>query len=160
MTTLYSIPPISRRKGYVPSLSQLSAMAESNYVRLSKLLPDQKAGTQLTFSLRSSSHPDFTISITIEEVHRYTTMLRMEHIGTSIPGVPAMRLHIRLYHDAGMAEVIRYQNRKVSQGAYQYPNASMHHPDEKAQWNQFLTECLEHCLAKGHTELMHGFTNE
>lgn len=147
-----------RKKQHVPSLPKLSSLAESNYARLQKLLPDFKAGTQLTFSLSNGSHKNMKISVTIDEIHRYTTMLTIrqrEKLSTVING-PVMQ--VRMYHDAGMAEVVRYQDKRVSDGVYPYPNPAMFQPDEKTQLNRFLADCLEHCLQHGHAEIPDWFT--
>ena len=53
---------------------------------------------------------------------------------------------VRLYHDAEIAEVIRYQQHRKFNPRYAYPNAKMHQVDEKSKINQFLGELLAHCL--------------
>lgn len=150
---------IRSRRSHIPSLPQLSSLAEGNYVRLQKLLPDSKAGTQLTFSLSNGSHKGMRISVTIDEIHRYTTMLTIQQREKLAPGLKGPRMQVRMYHDAGMAEVVRYQDKQVNQGTYQYPNPAMFQPDEKTQLNRFLADCLEHCLQHGHAEMSDWFTD-
>lgn len=149
-----------RHKKHVPSLSHLNALAEGNYIRLQKLLPNGEAGTQLTFSLSNGSHKSISISVRIDEIHRYTTMLTIEQTEMLNAHFKGPVMQVRMYHDAGMAEVFRYQNKRVAEGSYHYPNTSMHQPDEKTRLNHFLAECLDHCLAHGHTEIPGWFTAE
>lgn len=150
----------SVRKKYTPSLTQLSSLAETNYVRLQKLLPDDKAGTQVTFSLRNGSHKGSRFSVRIDEIHKYTTMLTVNQQERLAPGLDGVQLQVRMYHDAGMAEVIRYQGKQVVEGTHQYPNPAMYQPDEKTRLNCFLAECLEHCLSYGCAEIPVWLTAE
>ena len=150
----------SVRKKYTPSLTQLSALAETNYVRLQKLLPNDKAGTQVTFSLRNGSHKGMHFSVRIDEIHKYTTMLTFSQHDRLTVGLDGVRLQVRMYHDAGMAEVIRYQGKHVVEGVHQYPNPAMYQPDEKTRLNGFLAECLEHCLTYGCAEIPVWLTAE
>jgi len=62
----------------------------------------------------------------------------------------APELTVRLYHDARMAEVIGWQRHRYLKARYEYPNRHMYHSDEKAQFNLFLSEWLNHCLHQGH----------
>ncbi len=72
-------------------------------------------------------------------------------------------LDVRLYHDAGLAEVV------VSPGSgqshygqwlprYDYPNVRMYQRDEKSQLNQFLGELLAICLSQGRVAQQPVFT--
>jgi len=60
-------------------------------------------------------------------------------------------LQVRLYHDARMAEVCVSQQISRLQPSYHYPNAKMHHRDEKEQCNHFLGEWLRFCLVHGYS---------
>ena len=61
---------------------------------------------------------------------------------------------VRLYHDARMAEVISSQDIKQIKPRYDYPNAAMHHPDEKQQINLFLKEWLQLCHELGQVQVV------
>ena len=65
----------------------------------------------------------------------------------------APRFDLRAYHDARMLEVTAFQSRRQVQARYEYPNADMHAPDEKAQQNMFLAEWLSHCIEQGYSTL-------
>ena len=139
-------------KRYVPDLTVLSALGQANYARLQKLVKDDEVGTNLTYRVSSGSHSGQRLSVKIEEIHRYTTMVRVaqgDQVGRWL-APPVMQ--VRMYHDARMAEVVGFQNETVREGRYDYPNDKMHQPDEKTQLNRFLADWLEHCLKFGHLE--------
>jgi len=141
-------------KRYVPDLTLLSALGQANYARLQKLVREEEEGARITYRVSNGSHSGHRLSVKIEEVHRYTTMLKVVHGSTSPESgwhVPPV-MKVRMYHDARMAEVIGFQNETVREGRYDYPNDKMHQPDEKTQLNQFLADWLEHCLKFGHLE--------
>ena len=56
---------------------------------------------------------------------------------------------VRVYHDAGLAEVVNCQHYRQFSARYEYPNEQMYQVDEKAQVNRFLSELLAHCLKHG-----------
>ena len=78
----------------------------------------------------------------------YTTLLRMVQVPDSA-WKQRLDLTVRLYHDARSAEVVEYQGKRHFRATYDYPNAQMRLPDEKAQLNRFLGEYLAHCLQHG-----------
>ena len=61
----------------------------------------------------------------------------------------AIRICVRLYHDAKLAEVVSYQGERRFEPRYSYPNQRMRQQDEKQQVNRLLAEWLDHCLARG-----------
>ncbi|OMH38328.1 DUF1249 domain-containing protein [Motiliproteus sp. MSK22-1] len=157
------------KKKYVPDLSRQMASCEANYLRLIKLMPDMDKCDERFFHVLWHHHRA-TVELSVEERFAYTTTIkvqqrydRLEHDESSQSSasdseqnysqhawinMPA--LIVRIYHDARMAEVICQQRRQLK-GCYPYPNKQMHHPDEKAQLNQYLGEWLTQCLAHGHS---------
>ncbi|GGY50615.1 hypothetical protein GCM10011297_24360 [Bacterioplanes sanyensis] len=133
------------RKRYVPDLKQIGAQCESNYLRLQRLLADAGEGDCRAFVLEPGLSQ---VQIMIEEEHPYTSMLDVRQQGGSQWLLPP-QMKVRLYHDAGMAEVIRFHNQHRFEGRYTYPNKNMLQPDEKWQINRFLAEWLDHCLRHG-----------
>ena len=134
------------RKRYVPDLPQLAAQCEANYLRLMRLLAGVSAGDSRCFALEPG---DSQVIILIEEEHPYTSMLDVRQVGALGQWITPPRMKVRLYHDAGMAEVVRFQNQHRLQGRYTYPNDQMLMPDEKWQLNRFLAEWLDHCWRHG-----------
>ncbi len=137
------------KKKYVPDLKAQMATCEANYVRLGKLMPDLDKVSGRHFCVLWRQHA-IQVSIRVEERFNYTTSLRIEQRGEGLSWLQMPDLIVRLYHDARMAEVI-CRKRRPMQGRYSYPNAQMHHPDEKQQLNHYLGEWLAHCLAHGHS---------
>jgi len=111
-------------------------------------------------------------TVTVKEVTRYTSLVSISQDANMFIKVadkkqanssdsnlaelfrPAMV--IRLYHDARNTEVISSQNIRQVKPRYDYPNADMHHPDEKQQINLFLNEWLHLCLKLGQTNVVLG----
>lgn len=137
------------KKRYVPDLQLLSSLTEKNYARLRKLLPNIEEGVTASFELMSESSLKLNITITVEQVHKYTSMLVIKQVNSTHNLVNNPLMHVRMYHDANMAEVISFQGRAVTLGRFDYPNSSMHQPDEKTRLNNFLAEWLEHCSRFG-----------
>ncbi|WP_300425835.1 DUF1249 domain-containing protein [Thalassolituus sp.] len=146
-----------RPKRYVPDLQEMASLAESNYLRFLKLLPDASAGTERVFAISGSPEQNARVRMRVEEVHPYTTMLTVTQEGLCPEWIQPPSMQVRLYHDASMAEVLSYQNQHRFEGRYQYPNPQMRLPDEKVQLNRFLADWLEHCLKHGHTEMPFSF---
>ena len=147
-----------RRKRYVPDLQEMASVAESNYLRFLRLLPETDEGGERTFAITGMGDQSARVRIRIDEVQPYTTMLTVQQEGLSPEWVTPPSMNVRLYHDASMAEVLSYQNQHKFEGRYQYPNPQMRMPDEKIQLNKFLADWLEHCLQHGHFEQPFSFT--
>ncbi len=127
---------------YVPDLDRLLAGCERNFQTLTALLAignvAGRPGARRALEL-----------VTVEE-DRYTTTLKILErdpatVGNSRWLQGSRRMIVRLYHDARLAEVLQWHNRRVMQGAYPYPNAQMAQRDEKQRMTDFLTEWLASC---------------
>ncbi len=138
------------KKKYVPDLSKQMAACEANYLRLMKLMPDMDDCDERCFHVLWHHHRT-AVELTVEERFTYTTTLKVKQRYEQQPWIEMPALIVRLYHDARMAEVICRRQRRQLRGRYPYPNKQMHHPDEKAQLNQYLAEWLSQCLAHGHS---------
>lgn len=122
----------------------LELLCESNFEKLFRLIPnllrlrrsaigrtDKKPELHLDI-LESSSH-----TLTIELSHCFNQQLQefME---------PAVK--IRIYLDAGLAEVIRDHARHDVSRVYQCPSKTIEIRDYKWKLNYFLQKWLDHCL--------------
>lgn len=135
---------VTKKRGYRVDLAAGQAECAANYLRLSRLLPGFDADHRV-FGVGPYSQ----MNIQVTERSPYTTTLDISqsmHPSTAL----APCLTVRVYHDAQLAEVVAFANRRRVQPAYEYPNPAMYQPDEKAQWNRFLSEWLSHCLHHGH----------
>lgn len=109
-------------------------------------------------------------TVTVKEVTRYTSLVsisqdaniifnessenKTKNDNSNLANLLRPTMVIRLYHDARNTEVISSQNIRQVKPRYDYPNAKMHHPDEKQQINLFLNEWLHLCLRLGQTKLV------
>lgn len=143
----------TRSKGrYRIDLPAHMAECDANYLRLMKLFPSVRKADSAAIGVDVNG-TRMEVRLDVIERGPYTTVVRLAQ-RPEIPWSHKASLTIRLYHDARSAEVIEYQGRKhFLRAVYDYPNADMRQPDEKAQINRFLGEylslCLEHGVAAG-----------
>jgi uncharacterized protein YqiB (DUF1249 family) len=135
--------PTARRR-YRVDLAADQATCAANYARLQRLLPADVDSTAFGVGAGVELH------LLLVERSRYTDTLVLRQLGLGLAAL-APALTVRLYHDARLAEVTGFANRRRVLPRYDYPNPAMHQPDEKAQWNRFLGEWLSHCLQHGHS---------
>lgn len=144
VTSCYALQARSGlRSRYCVDLAAAQAECEANYWRLKRLLHAFRE-EERCFAI--GAHLQMRISV--RERSPYTTFLDIEQAQTAIPAL-ASHLSVRVYHDAQLAEVTAFAHLRRVLPHYDYPNPSMHQPDEKAQWNRFLGEWLSHCLQHG-----------
>ncbi len=137
------------RKKYIPDLVQLGALYESNYSRLLKLIRIMGDSEKMEFNLHTEHHFVGKVLIQLLESCKYTDTFLLEQTAAAGKWVNNPKLTVRLYHDAVVAEVVGHQGQQATNGVNDYPNKSMHHPDEKNQLNSFLSEWLNFCLMHG-----------
>ena len=134
---------------YKVDLKNYMADCEANYYRLKKLLPGFDDADSVQFALPGSD--DVLLSIEVIERTPYTSLVAIRQHGVTAlaPWIPASSLKVRLYHDARLAEVVNFAGARSPRPRYHYPNEEMLQPDEKAQWNRFLSEWLELAIQRG-----------
>lgn len=129
------MPYVMTRKHYFNQ----TPLYERNYAKLLCMFRGSA-----TTSLRVRHACGMTFRATLAEDHRYTSVvdLAVSADGTGI--APAgLRMTVRMYHDARVAEVTTCSGHNCFQVEYGYPNPQMHQPDEKAQLNRLLGEWLD-----------------
>jgi len=135
---------------YKVDLKAFMADCEANYYRLLKLLPGFDDLDR--FQLRLPGANQVIMTLDVIERTPYTSLVEICQQGTKptrlAEWLPEPSLKVRLYHDARLAEVVHCAGRRNPRPRYLYPNEDMLQPDEKAQWNRFLSEWL--ALAIGH----------
>ncbi len=137
------------KRKYVPDLTKQMAICEANYARLYKLMPEMDEQDLREFNVVWGEH---SMCMRLEMIERfsYTSTLQIsQQASKELSWLESPALIVRLYHDAGMAEVICMKRRRQLSGVYPYPNREMHQPDEKVQLNHYLGEWLGHCLSYG-----------
>lgn len=128
-------------------LTELHALCEANYLRLLRLFPDHQQANERSFKLGSRR-----VVMTVMERDRHTTTLSIDYHAPELPDVLHASLHLRMYHDVSMAEVVKHRSSRRLESRYDYPNSDMHQPDEKRQQNAFVAELLGLCLSDAHAE--------
>lgn len=134
---------------YRVNLPLQMAECEANYARLKKLLANVLDERQFAVSRGAQV---WLHKILIVERSPYTTTLQLTQKADQAAGTWLQMpcLTVRMYHDAGLAEVLAWEGHKRLRPRYDYPNQSMYQCDEKLQINQFLGEWLSLCLCQGH----------
>ena len=134
-------------------LSARMAVCDSNYLRLLKLMPDFVAGQARVILLPpvAEAQAEQRLELLVEETFRYTTTLSLTLVlDAAVPQwFKTPRMTVRLYHDAGTAEVISYQDQRGFKAVYREDDAPRFSRDEKSQINLFLAEWLTLCLEGG-----------
>ncbi len=138
---------VSETRRQLHDLARLHSECELNYARLQRLMPDP-------LNLDRSIRVDFThgydsgMQITVEEVTRYTHLLSIVADSVRPRWLPEIQIKVRIYHDARMAEVVEWcSDRTIPWALAETP--PMQAPDEKWQWNMFLSDLLSHGLSHG-----------
>ncbi len=123
----------------------LMDMYEDNYIKLRKLIP-QLQEIENTAISTSTGHLD--LHLTIVERSKYTTTLRLSYC---FPENNEIRLEpnlkIRIYHDAGLAEVM---SGKLHHGRLVLDHLPADALKQKWQLNRFLSKWLKYCLRQNH----------
>ena len=143
---------------YRVDLSAHMACCESNYARLIRLMPDggEPAGinepAQWNYQLQQGDS-EVRLELVLLEETTYTSMIEVRRSEKLHDWDSSPRLHVRLYHDAKMAEVVFWWDNDVRHKAarprYEYPNERSYHRDERVQFNRFLHDWLVHSQAHG-----------
>jgi uncharacterized protein len=139
---------VLRKPRYRVDLIGLQALCETNYWRLLKLMPAMDEQDERRISLDSGDGEPQALQMRVLERCRYTSTLLLSH-ERKHEWVTPPSMEVRMYHDAGLAEVAAAYNSRRFRGVYPYPNEQMLQPDEKYQLNQFLGEWLGYCQRHG-----------
>jgi uncharacterized protein YqiB (DUF1249 family) len=131
------------------------AVCDANYLRLLKLVPAFTEGLKHTILL-PAVHPHESsnaqrMEICVREAFRYTSTLQLSLIvEEQAPAwYRAPELTVRIYHDAGTAEVLSYQDQRAFKPVYTDDDQPKFNWDEKNQINMFLADWLSLCLQGG-----------
>ena len=130
---------------YKIDLKAFMADCELNYQRLLGLCPGLDAADRHSFAVDgrgdTARHRRFVVRVL--DRAPYTLEVEIaEQTAAQVPWLNLPLMRVRLYRDAGLAEVVGFDGVNRIYPRYPYPNRVMHQPDEKAQWNRFLAEWL------------------
>jgi len=123
----------------------LMDMYEDNFIKLRKLIPDINKIKQ---SSVSNSPGHLNLHLQILERSKFTTTLRLSYCFTD-KGESRLEpnLKIRIYHDAGLAEVM---SGKLHHGRLVLDHLPADALKQKWQLNRFLSKWLKYCLRQNH----------
>jgi len=122
---------------------------ERNYIFLSEIFPEiiELSSGDLIYQDNLK-----VVKIQCLEVSRYTTLISLSLSFTECQQIPPVKMSIRLYHDAEVADVISYQN--ITRLIAPYFSAKKEtDQDHKRQANILLYELLSGCVKKGSMEM-------
>ena len=125
-----------------------TVLAEHNYRRLLALVPDLGS---MTGHRRSDVTDRRALMLRVREQTPYSTLCELAQVSaTDAAAVEDPVVLVRVYHDAGVAEVLRYHNRFGDDEAFAggFPQGA--DLARKRELNFFLWRWLGHCLAHGH----------
>lgn len=124
------------------------AECEVNFLRLARLLPGFTAGQSRHIAIRFASGHEDTIELLVTERSPYTAVIELQQT-RPVWGDTPLRLGVRAYLDARMAEVTACRQSRRLLPRYPYPNSHGLARDEKWQQDVLLGEWLSRCLADG-----------
>ena len=140
---LLDLAPVRRgRAANARSFAGLMELYEQNYLRLRNLAPDLAVADEMVSSV--PGHEDLFLSVS--ERCPYTTMLRLTYQFEDEEGKALFEpdLHLRVYHDARVVEVMHYHSR--TRGPLYIADLI----DKKWMMNRFLYKWLGYCQYQGH----------
>ncbi|MAH73836.1 MAG: hypothetical protein CBC09_07110 [Cellvibrionales bacterium TMED49] len=121
-------------------LALLHEECELNFRRLHRLLPNtKKIGEEISFSPFDGYPGRFELRVI--DVTRYTSLVRAVSLQSTPHWVADIDIQVRVYRDAQMAEVVEWCRDRSIPWALSEPSG-LQAPDEKWQWNLFLSELL------------------
>lgn len=119
---------------------------EQNYALLHRLVPE---GLSLGEDVLLAARESGLLRFRVEEQYKYTLTVGITHaFSARSVAVSELYLQVRIYCDAGVAEVMGYQGHRRFLPTYDYPNENMLLPDEKRQTNFLLYELLCHFMTR------------
>lgn len=124
----------------------LMTLYESNFVRLHWLVEDLRSLADVACSRVAG---DCELELRVVERGPYTTTFLLAYrLGGEVDADP--RLHIRVYHDARLAEVVAFEDGGAVQG-WRDVVARLGAPTD-LRWtlNVLLNKLLEYCAERGH----------
>lgn len=128
-------------------LKEFHFICEKNYLLFSQLLPDLQKEKNLSFGIPLGNFKLNEVSIYLSEVSKFTSDIK---ICFSAELSEKIEIEVRLYHEAKMCEVIRFQGFHLSLISI-FPSKIKFGftKDEKFQWNSFLNKFLIICKESG-----------
>ena len=130
------------------SFTALMHLYESNFVRLQWIVEDLR---EVPDESRSRTQGDLPLHLSVLERNPYTTTLRLtywfEEAGAQVPDPD---LTVRVYHDAGLAEVMACRRLHIHRALKAFDTAPGDELSKRWVRNSMLNKWLEYCADHGH----------
>ena len=128
-------------------LKEFHFFCEKNYLLFSKLISNFEKEKSFSFGIPLGSLKVNKVFISLSRVSKFTSDIE---ISFSAELSKKIEIEIRLYHEAKMCEVIRFQGFHQSLVSI-FPSQKKFGftKDEKFQWNSFLNKFLTVCIESG-----------
>ena len=130
------------------SFTALMHLYESNFVRLQWIVEDLR---EVPDESRSRTQGDLPLHLSVLERNPYTTTLRLtywfEDAGARVPDPD---LTVRVYHDAGLAEVMACRRLHIHRALKAFDTAPGDELSKRWVRNSMLNKWLEYCADHGH----------
>lgn len=132
------------------SFAALMTLYESNYIRLRALMPGVLERGRHAAPIVSEAPGDIPLHAFVSESSRYTITLHLTYYFADAEGLVAdPDLHVRVYHDARMAEALSCEvhGRHPAFAGYGAGGTEL-----ERRWarNMMLNKWLEYCADRGH----------
>lgn len=136
------------------TLGALMALYEGNFIKLAALAPVlalTAGGAPLRSPSVSRTAGDLDLHLCVDSVTRYTLDLRLTYLfDDTVPPVADPDLHLRVYLDARMVEVISWSVSHRHEVLRQLSVASSRELDRRWSRNLMLGKWLEYLADRGH----------
>jgi len=140
------------------SFTGLMTLYESNYIKLSQLVPDFDSlpigQSEVTVSCSDVDH-DLHLQVRLRE--RYTITLKLTYLfypnvsgAQAQPPIPDPDLTVRVYQDARLAEAVRVRDRHPHHKLQELARAHCRELDWRWRNNMMLNKWLDYLLEMGH----------
>jgi uncharacterized protein YqiB (DUF1249 family) len=128
-------------------LKEFHFFCEKNYLLFSRLISNFEKEKSFSFGIPLGSLNVNKVFISLSRVSKFTSDIK---ISFSAELSKKIEIEIRLYHEAKMCEVIRFQGFHQSLVSI-FPSQKKFGftKDEKFQWNSFLNKFLTVCIESG-----------
>ena len=132
-------------------LKELQFLQATNFLLVSKLVSNIKRDKNFIFKLpmlKDQNKDDYEVNFKLNKMSDYTSNL--EILLQSPLDKKTLKLNLRIYHEAKLVEVTRFQNFHVSLLEIFQTNLKFGFlKDERLQWNSFTKEFLNLCVEEG-----------
>ena len=132
-------------------LKELQFLQATNFLLVSKLVSNIKQDKNFIFKLpmlKDQNKDDYEVNFKLNKMSDYTSNL--EILLQSPLDKKTLKLNLRIYHEAKLVEVTRFQDFHVSLLEIFQTNLKFGFlKDERLQWNSFTKEFLNLCVEEG-----------